>query len=181
MTATPLLETNRLFLEPFPMRLLTDRYVSWLNDPEVVRYSEQRHKHHTIESCRHFVESFVPSPSHLWAINANDPELGHIGNIHADVDAANRVADIAILIGERRVWGHGYGLEAWMAVCDWLVRAGGMRKVTAGTLAENAAMLAVMRKSDMKDDGIRPRHYLFEGREIDIVHMAMYAGPDGKR
>ncbi len=178
MTATPRLETERLVLAPFSGVFLTERYVSWLNDSEVVRYSEQRHKHHTVESCRRFVDGFTGSNSHLWAVVSRDPTTGHVGNIHADVDAANRLADVAILIGERRVWGRGFGAEAWRAVCNWLLTTAGMRKVTAGTMSENAAMLGIMRKCGMVDDGRRRRQYLLDGREVDIVHMAIFAATD---
>lgn len=46
-------------LDPGPCRVvrfadrhLTERYVGWLNDPAVVRYSEQRHSRHTLWSRR---------------------------------------------------------------------------------------------------------------------------------
>src|SRR6059058_2556121 len=122
--ASPQLETDRLTIVPFGAEHLTERYVGWLNDPEVVRYSEQRHRSHTLESCRAYAASFRDGPNHLWAIVARDPTLGHVGNINAYVDVPNGVADVGILVGERGVWGRGYGLEAWRAVSDWLLGAG---------------------------------------------------------
>ena len=57
MTRPVILETERLTLTPFNTeRHLTERYVAWLSDPDVVRYSEQRHRTHTLASCRHFAE-----------------------------------------------------------------------------------------------------------------------------
>ena len=138
MAASRVLETRRLRLEPFSESRLTDRYVGWLNDPEVVRFSEQRHRTHTLQSCRDYLASFAGTPHYFWAVVACDVALGHIGNVNAYVDPTNRVADVGILIGERRVWGAGYGSEAWQAVCGFLLDELELRKVTAGTLATNA-------------------------------------------
>ena len=160
---------------PFGAEHLTSRYVAWLDDPEVVRYSDQRLRKHTIETCRAYWESFDGTPHHFWAIVARAPALGHLGNMNAYVDPIDRVSDVGILVGERRAWGKGLGTEAWVAVCRWLLGPGGMRKVTAGTLVENKGMLGIMRKVGMVEDGRRLRQRLFEGRETDIVHAALFA------
>jgi hypothetical protein len=36
-------------------------------------------------------------------------------------------------------------------------------------------MLGIMRKAGMVEDGRRPRQCLFEGREVDLVHAALFA------
>ncbi|HEY7608075.1 MAG TPA: GNAT family N-acetyltransferase [Alphaproteobacteria bacterium] len=173
MTALATLGTGGVTLEPFAERHLTPRYVAWLNDPEVVRYSEQRHRRHTLESCRAYCRSFAGTPHKFWAIIA--APHGHVGNITATVDEPNRVADLAILVGERSVWGRGVGARAWTLALEWLLGPGGMRKVTAGTMAENMAMLAIMRKSGMAEEGRRRAQYLFDGRPVDAVLAARFA------
>ena len=40
--------SERLTLEPFSEKFLTDQYVSWLNNKIVNAYSEQRHNYHTL-------------------------------------------------------------------------------------------------------------------------------------
>ena len=174
MTRPVILETERLTLTPFNTeRHLTERYVAWLSDPDVVRYSEQRHRTHPLASCRHFAEGFKAGPGHLWAIERRDNGL-HIGNIHADIDPRNSLADVAILIGERTVWGQGFGFEAWNAVLGWLLGDGGIRKVVAGCMRDNAAMRAIMKASGMTDDGVRQGQYLLDGKPQDLVFTARF-------
>lgn len=168
------LTTSRLRLEPFQPHHLTERYVGWLNNPDVVRFSEQRHRRHTLESVAAYVRSFEGLAHYLWAIVSTDGQLGHIGNISARIDSHNRVADVGILVGERRVWGHGYGGEAWNAVCAFLLRDAAMRKVTGGAAASNTAMLAIMRRAGMLEDGRRLRHLVIDGEEVDVIHMALF-------
>lgn len=176
MARSPPLETSRLVVRPFEERHLVPRYVAWLNDPGVVRFSEQRHTRHNLESCRAYWQGFEGTPNHFWAIEAHDPRLGYIGTMTAYVDPRHATADMGILVGERRAWGQGLGSEAWTAAANHLLRAEGVRKVTAGTLATNEAMLGIMRKTGMVEDGRRIRHALFEGGEVDIVHAALF-GP----
>ena len=67
---------------------------------------------------------------------------------------------------------HGIGTRAWTLAIDWLLGLGGMRKVTAGTMAGNEAMLALMRKSGMIEEGRRRGQFLLDGRAVDGVLTA---------
>ncbi len=166
--ATPIhIETDRLSIVPFANGHLSDDYVSWLNDPEVVRYSEQRHRTHTRESCRAYADGFVESDDSFCAIEARD--LGHIGNLVVTRDTPNRTADMSIMIGATAARGQGFGAEAWGAVLAHLLTVEKLRKVTAGTMAANTAMVGVMRKTGMTIEGTRPRQFLLDSEEIDLV------------
>ena len=161
-------------IEPFSEKYLTKKYVSWLNNPEVVRYSEQRHKKHTVKTCRAYLRSFEKSPNYFWAISVIKNKLGHIGNMTAYVDETNSVADIGILIGETKAWGKGYAAEAWMAACEYLFKRINIRKITAGTMSSNERMLNLMKRVGMFDDGRRIRQYIWEGKKVDVIHSAIF-------
>jgi len=180
MARSSLLKTKRLIIRPFTKKYLTERYVSWLNDPLVVKFSDQRYRKHFLRGCRDYMKSFDKSPNYFWAIEAKDKKIGHIGNINTYVDIKNNTADLGILLGERSVWGCGYAYEAWMAVIDYLLRKKGIRKITAGTLSVNRNMLNLMKRSGMASDGIRKKHCIFEGREVDLVYSALFNN-EGKR
>lgn len=174
MTRIESIASDRLRVLPFGEQHLTPRYVGWLNDADVVRFSEQRFLRHTLESCREYWASFAGTPNYFWAIELRYANT-HIGNINAYVDEAHGVADVGILIGDKGCWGQGYGTEAWTAVLRWLIDHAGMRKVTGGTLACNTGMLAVMEQAGMVDDGRRVRHVLVDGQETDVVYKALFS------
>lgn len=166
---TKVLVTPRLLLEPFPDELLTERYVSWLNDPDVVRFSEQRHRVHTLDSCRDFVASFAGTPNGLWAMREKSRGLRHIGNISTEVDLVAGVGDIRILVGEKDCWGTGLGAEAWIAVMEHLFNDLGLARVTAGTVMENAGMRRIMAKSGMTETHTEPAPTPIDGRPATFV------------
>lgn len=168
------IETGRLLITPFTDRHLTERYVAWLNNPHLMRYSEQRHRTHTFQSCRAYMESFDGTSNYFWAIEEKQVGLGHIGNMNAYVDHNNQIADLGILIGEDAATRKGYALEAWLAVCDYLLRELGFRKITAGTLTANQQMIKLARRAQMIEDGVRRRQCLFSGAEVDVLHFALF-------
>jgi [ribosomal protein S5]-alanine N-acetyltransferase len=174
MAKSDVIRTETLLLVPFSEEYLTQKYVGWLNDPEVVRFSEQRFVQHTIESCRTYMDSYDTGPNYFWAIISCDPAEGHIGNINAIVDVNNGVADIGIILGEKSVWGKGYGREAFTAIVNFLFQEVGVRKVTAGTVAINTSMVRIMERAGMKSDGSRARHCMFADREVDLIHAALF-------
>lgn len=174
MAKSKVIETERLIIEPFGEKYLTERYVGWLNDPEVVRFSEQRFITHTLESCRAYMNSFEGTPNYFWAFVAREPDIDHIGNINAYVDTRNKVGDVGVLIGEKNYWGRGYGLEVFAAVADYLFRENHVRKVTAGTVSANKGMVRIMERAGMKEDGRRIRHALLDGQEFDVIYAALF-------
>ena len=174
MARSPDIRTERLVMMPFSERHLTARYVAWLNDCELMRYSEQRHKTHTLASCRSYWRSFADTPNYFWAIEETTNDLGHVGNINAYVNQINGLADLGILIGLPQAKGKGYGQEAWAGVCGFLFQEIGLRKITAGVLAVNRPMLTLARQVGMVEDGVRRRHYLCDGMEVDVIHLALF-------
>jgi ribosomal-protein-alanine N-acetyltransferase len=169
----PELHSERLRLRAFEDMHLTETYVGWLNDPEVVRYSEQRHRTHSLESCRAYWTGMREAGGLLWAIE-NDAER-HIGNLSAHPDHNNQSAELAILIGDRASWGRGYGSEAWGAVSDYLLVHAGVRRLWAGTMAVNRGMRAIFEKTGMQSEGGMARVFLWEGQEVDLVQAARFA------
>jgi RimJ/RimL family protein N-acetyltransferase len=174
MAHSAVLAGRRTRLEPFSERHLSARYVGWLNDPNVTRYSDQRLRRHSLESCRSYAQSFIDSPNYFWAIVTDENALGHVGNITAYVDETNKVADLGILVGEAQARGVGYATDAWTTACDFLFRQAKMRKITAGTMAVNEPMMRVMTRVGMTVEGGRRRQYLWEGQEVDFVGGALF-------
>jgi RimJ/RimL family protein N-acetyltransferase len=158
-------------LTPFSQRHITEKYVSWLNDPVVVRYSEQRHCKHTLQTCRDYFLLQKNSRNLFLAIEHDD--FGHVGNIGVRVDINNNAADLSIIIGDQQVWGKGVGSRAWMASLKILIETLGFRVVTAGAMEVNEPMIKLMKASGMQIQGIIPRRFLWEGFEVGMVIGSM--------
>ncbi|MEM6474682.1 MAG: GNAT family N-acetyltransferase [Pseudomonadota bacterium] len=153
---------------------ITDAYIGWLRDPEVTRFSNQRFRTHTRASCEAFLASFSDSPNLFISIRDAASDTA-IGTMTAYRNPVHGTCDVGIMIGNRDYWGGGYGQEAWNLLTNWLLNEGGVRKLTAGCLAANGAMVTLMERSGMVSDGVRKRQELLDGEPADIVHYARFA------
>lgn len=164
---------DRLFLSPFREEDATGDYVSWLNDPVVVRYSNQRFRRHDRASCLAYLNSFVGSDNAFLAIRTMDNNK-MIGTMTAYVSLHHGTADMGLLIGERALWGRGFGLEVWNLLLTYLLQECKLRKVTAGTLRCNVGMVRVMERSGMQLEAVRAQQELVDGEPQDILYFAKF-------
>lgn len=156
--------TKRLHLRSYHAGLVADQHIGWLNDPEVVKFSEQRHKEHTLESQHSYLNDLWRNPgSCIWLISLSANGRKQIGTITAHTDRPNKVSDMGIMIGEKSEWEQGYGLEAWQAVMGML-RAQGVRKLEAGCMESNLGMRALAAKAGFKFESRRDGHFLLNGK-----------------
>lgn len=164
---TPTISTNRLSLRP--LTKATIRQVAWLLDPKVVQYSEQRHHTHSLKSQLRWLDSFS-GRSHVWGIYLAATG-DHIGNLSAVHDRDNDVADVGIMIGETKCWGLGMGLEAWKGATFWLLdqNCGKVRKLEAGCMRANEAMLKILRRTGFTEEGERKSHFLLDGQPVGMM------------
>jgi ribosomal-protein-alanine N-acetyltransferase len=150
----PLAAGREIVLRTFTREDITPDYIGWLNDPEVVTFSSQRFVVHTYESCATYHDSFAGSPNLFVAI-VHKTTGRVIGTMTAYVDIEQSTADMGILIGDRSMWGTGVGTDAWSALMQYLFEHGGVKLITAGTLAENHGMRRIAEKCGMQLVGNR--------------------------
>ena len=162
----------RVDLVPFHEQYITDDYLSWLNDQNLLRYSKQRLREHDSESCRAYLKSFEGSPNKFWAIRQRSDRL-HIGSATAYVDLVDCAADVGILIGHSSVRGNGFGREAWGQIMDYLFRAEKLRKVTGGALAANLPMVRIFLHWRMALEGVRREQELVNEVPVDMLLFGM--------
>ena len=165
---------ERVRLTRFTRGDITEDYIGWLNDPVVTRFSNQRFVTHDRASSERYLASFAGSSNLFFSVRQRDDDRA-IGTMTAYVSPHHRTADMGILIGDRGAWGGGFGQDAWNALLAWLLGEGGMRKVTAGTLAINQPMIRIAERSGMLLEGRRARQEIVEGRQVDILQYARFA------
>lgn len=161
-------------LVPFVASDIGPAYVGWLNDFEVVRYSNQRFRTHTIDTCQTYFATFEGSANLFVAIRDRaDDRL--VGTMTAYRALHHGTVDIGIMIGERACWGQGVGQEAWDLLLGWLLTRPEIRKATAGTLACNRGMVRLLERSAMTLEGVRVAQEIVEGVARDIVLYGKFA------
>lgn len=161
-------------LRPFNKEDITERYVAWLNDPEVVRYSNQRFHLHSIDSCRDYYAGFAET-SNLFLKIVRRIDGVMVGTMTAYLSAEHRTADMGIMVGDRSSWGMGIGQDAWDSLLKALFAQGRLRKITGGTMRCNQAMVRIMERSGMTLECVRPQQELLDGKPQDLVFYGTFS------
>lgn len=159
-------------LLPFRMDDISEQYVAWLNDEEVVRYTEVRGRQ-TLEGVQAYVEAQLASRDvYFWRIVA---EGRHIGNLRVSgLASIHRRPTIALVIGEKLARGRGVGTAVIRLASDYLLDSGLGHKVVAGIYSVNIPSIRAFEKAGFHIEATLKQHYWFEGSFIDGVEMAKF-------
>lgn len=162
----PTLPGRSIHCRPLTLDDVSERYVGWLNDPEVNRYSRRRLFTTTADDASRFIKSLAPD-EHVLAILTNDDET-HIGNIQVGpIDQLARCAEIRILVGDRSVWGRGFGTEAIYLVTRHLFLDEKLHRVEANSC--NPAFVRAVQKLGWRKEGRLRERFPLDGGLLDYL------------
>ena len=166
------LELGPVRLRPAALEDASERYAGWLNDPEVVQYTEVVPGHHTVESVRNYIEMAASDSSAvLFAIEFAD--RGHVGNLRlSDINRKHKRAVVALLIGEKSLWRKGIASAALHMAANFAFGALALNKLTAGIYSTNPGSRAAFEKAGFVCEATLRHHALVNGSYIDIWQMA---------
>jgi RimJ/RimL family protein N-acetyltransferase len=151
---------------------VTERYVAWLNDPDINQFLESRFESQTTESVVEYVGQIIRNPDYrMFAIVLTGSDL-HIGNIKlGPINHQHRRAEIGIMIGERAESGKGYATLAIKLMTDYAFRTLKLHKVHAGAYAPNKGSIRAFEKVGFMIEGVAREHCLFNGAFVDVVSL----------
>ena len=156
MSGTKILETDRLILRKYELNdaigmynnwatdLLTNRYLSWDNHPNL---------DFTREIVKSWIEKYDNEDEYNWVVELKDTNelIGSISVVH--YDKKNSIAEIGYCYGSK-FWGKGYASEALRKVIEYLLLEEEIYIVEAKHISGNPASGKVMQKAGMKLDAI---------------------------
>ena len=160
---------TKVNLKYFTAKNINDTYLTWLNDKNLMRFSNQRFLIHTKDSSRKYLKEIKKNGNIFLAIYL---ENEFVGTITAYISHDHHTADIGILIGNQYSR-KGYGLDAWITLMNYLLSSG-VRKVTGGALASNTSMIRLMEKAGMEKDGVRLEQEFYDNQTVDIMYFAKF-------
>jgi len=164
-----------------PLRLVAPRIVlasppppdcaalvaSWFEDPAVGRHLAQplttvRDAQRAIERCDNRTVFFF---------GLHDRSDGALfGYIRAHVDPHHRNARSTTVVGDQKLWGGGYAVEARTAVNDFLFGIYALRKIQSFVYGRNAAAIHINKKLGYKHEGtLRQQERAADGSFRDVL------------
>ncbi len=170
------LDGERIYLRRLRISDTTEKYVRWLNDPEINQYLESRFSVATLNSVKDYIGKVSGDSSSLSFAIIRKDNNNHIGNIKiGSIDPHHKTADMGIMIGDRNSWGKGYATEAIKILSDYAFNDLGMRKMTAGAYENNLGSIKAFIKAGFRKEGAQKKQYLCKDGYVDSILMAKFS------
>lgn len=163
------LEGTGLYLRPLLPDDALGKYPGWLNDADVSRGNSHQIYPYTREQAAEFIKNLAGRRDQLVLAIVEKKAGEHIGNISLqNINFINRSAELAVLLGEKSVWGQGHGYEAARLLVFHGFEALNLRRIELGTPEFNIGMQKVAEKLGMKHEGVKRSAFFKNGRYFDI-------------
>jgi RimJ/RimL family protein N-acetyltransferase len=171
---TPFIIGTQIYLRPLEREDLNERYLGWLNDPEVNRYLESGIFPSTKADLDKFYEQVTGSREQIVLAIVDKETDQHIGNVKlGPILWVHRKATFGILSGEKQLWGRGIGTEATRLMVEYGFFRLNLRKIELGVYSEYEAAVHSYEKVGFQVEG-RLREGLFhEGQYKDCLLMGL--------
>ncbi len=167
------IEGYSLVLEPISVREINERYLSWLNNPQINQFLEVRAKKQTIEDIYQFINQLRSKKGcECFAVFTKESKL-HIGNIAVSRNNPNdqAVAYYGILIGDQNASMLGLGAEASILILEFLFNTQNVRRVHGGALALNKKSWQLLEKLGFKREGTLRKAVVLSSGHIDDSYL----------
>jgi|APSaa5957512535_1039671.scaffolds.fasta_scaffold46831_2 [ribosomal protein S5]-alanine N-acetyltransferase len=166
------LMTERLMLRTLEPADAGGAYLAWMNDPEIMRFTESRYASHDAAALKGFIEAMNASEDNLLLGLIATDQGSHIGNIKlGPIDRRHQRAWIGIIIGDRARWGQGLASEAIDAIAQCGLEDLGLRRIAAGIYGDNRGSVGAFAKAGFREVARLPGWSLSEGASTDDIIM----------
>lgn len=164
---------EKIFLRTLNSWDATSQYLSWLFDPDVIRYLEIRFSSpRTVEDLARYINSANDSDDNLMLGMFLRTNSRHIGNIKlGPINRYHSTSDIGLIIGEHVEWGKGHASAAIEMLSDYAFTKLGLAKLTAGCYEKNEGSRRAFLNSGFVEEGCRIAQYLVEGKRRDGIML----------
>lgn len=147
-------------LRRFTVEDISDRYIGWLNDPQVNRFLEVRFVTQTREIATAYVSSYYTGvEKYMWGIYPNGvSELIGTATLH-NIDRNHESGDVGLMIGSKVYWGKGASDDAIELIANLAFETLGLRRLSAGTSSPNLGINFTLKRLGFTHEGTLRKAY----------------------
>jgi ribosomal-protein-alanine N-acetyltransferase len=172
---------QKVILRPVERSDLDGPYAQWINLQEADAFTEHAQFPHSRQDLERYLESrnvgaYSCTPLHLWLAIVVKETRQHVGNIElSGIDWVHRKATYSILIGDRAMWGKGYGFEASALLLRHAFGKLNLHRIELGVHEDNVAARKLYEKLGFREEGRLRQAFLRDGKFRDIIVMGLLA------
>lgn len=109
----------------------------------------------------------------VWAVVEHETKrcVGHVGLYQ--IDYRIRMAEFAIMLGDRTIWGRGLGKDCTRVVLDFGFRELNLNRIHLNVLATNERAIRLYHSLGFQDEGRLRQAQYKHGQYVDICLMSL--------
>lgn len=159
----------QIYLKELNIRMVNKRYLDWMQDVELMRYTEQVKKIHTIKNIKKYVLKCKESKNDFLMgifIEEKNKKI-HVGNIKlGNINFKHKFAEISYFLGENKYSSRGIITSAISKII-LLAKKKGIKKLLAGTYEMNVGSQQVLKKNNFKLEGVFKKKLIYKNKRCD--------------
>ena len=170
----PILRSTRVYLRPAE-RADIPIFVRWLSDAETKRFLALRAPFSLAMEEKWFdqqVEHQGRDRYHFVICLIDDGRPIGSADLR-EINLENGTADFGIAIGEKDMWGRGYGTEALEAICDFGFGQLRLERIELDVYAGNDRAQRSYAKAGFQVEGVLRHGHFADGVFLDVVRMSL--------
>ena len=162
----------RLRVDILQVDQVTESYVNWFSNKEIVQYSVNQYKKFSFEGQCSYVESCLKN-NDLDLYGIFDDTL-HIGNIAINnLTTVHRRAELTYVVGDTRYWGKGVASFAVSKMVEFGKSKYKLNKLYASVAGANSRSKRVLEKNGFVLEGIRKKHLFYNKEFFDQLDYGL--------
>ncbi|MGH7925328.1 MAG: GNAT family N-acetyltransferase [Candidatus Binatus sp.] len=157
-----------------------DAVMKWVNDEEVTDLLGAEMMVYPVSSIaeENFIESVTaPSDKQKHFVIETLAERKYIGGISFNIiDWRNRAAAVGIAIGDKSLWGKGYGTDAMLVLMRMAFDKMNLHRLRLHVFDYNTRAIASYEKCGFKREGVLREDHFARGKYHDTIVMGILEG-----
>lgn len=151
---------------------VTQSYVEWYSNEEVVRYSDSQYRKFSFDGQCSYVENCLSNDDvNLYGIF---DDTTHIGNIVlSGLSSRHRKAELTYVIGDTNYWGKGVASFAIANIIKIAKEEFDLNKLYAGIASANVGSGKALEKNGFVKEGTRKQHLFYGGDFFDQIDYGL--------
>lgn len=163
---------SHIKLKRFANPLISKKWIKWLNDEDITKYSDQRFKIHTINTQKKYIKNLCKGNSIFFKIYYKNEEIGNI--ILTSIDKNNDSCEIGYLIGEKKYWNKGIATYVIKLVVSFAFKELKIKKIISWCYSNNIGSKKALLKNKFKIEGRLKKFYKFNNnKRVDKIYFGL--------
>lgn len=168
------IKAKRTYLKTLKETDISQRYINWLNDPQVNIFLSTRNIKQDFKSVQNYIRSFNGCSNKLLLGIFLKKTNFHIGNItFSPIDWMNNYSALGICIGDKKYWKKGLAREALIIAIKFGFKKLQLHRLEAGVNSMNKESLKLFQSLGFKKEGVLRQRDKINNTYLDGIYMGL--------